>query len=135
MDPHYCPYFTQYCRRKTNQVSIGSVPLGSQYPVRLQSMTNTPTSDIRDTTEQIITIHKAGADYVRLTVPSIKDSESLKKIIEELRNSGHDVPIIADIHFNPQLAFISAGLVEKVRINPGNFVDKRTIYRNKYTER
>ena len=108
--------------------------MGSEYPVRIQSMTNTLTSDINTTVEQIQRIYKAGANYVRLTVPSLKDTEYVEEIIRELRQKKCDVPVIADIHFNPRIAMISASQVEKVRINPGNFADKKTAMGTEYSE-
>ncbi len=125
MDPAYCSDFNTYRRRNTSKVVIGDIPLGSEYPVRLQSMTNTITSNVQATVKQIIDIYKTGADYVRLTIPSLKDTDSLREIMLKLRDQGCMVPVIADIHFNPKIAFISATMVDKVRINPGNFTDRK----------
>lgn len=109
-------------------VFIGSVPLGGNHPIRLQSMTNTDTLDTKASVAQCIRIIEAGADYVRLTAQGMKEAENLAKIKKELRNAGFNTPLIADIHFNPIAAEAAARLVEKVRINPGNYVDKRASF-------
>ncbi len=112
-----------YQRRNTITVKIGNTPLGSQYPVRVQSMTNTSTNDIEASVEQCLRIATAGAHYVRLTTQGVKEAENLGRIRTELRNRGCDVPLVADIHFNPRAAMVAAQVTDKVRINPGNFVD------------
>jgi len=117
----YCESLTQYIRRKTIEVKVGHVPLGSKNPVRVQSMTNTNTKDINATVDQCIRIINAGADYVRITVPSITDAKNLSFISSALRKEGYNTPVIADIHFNPDIAEYAAKIAEKVRINPGNF--------------
>lgn len=122
---HYCANLTKYQRRESSFVKIGNTWMGGKYPVRLQSMTNTPTSDITKTVSQCIKIIKAGADYVRITTPGVKDIDYLKQIRNQLRNQGYSTPIIADIHFNPEVAEQAAHFVEKVRINPGNYTTKR----------
>lgn len=109
-------------------ILIGSVPLGGSYPVRIQSMTNTNTLDTRATVEQCIRIIEAGADFVRITAQGVKEAENLANIKSELRKAGKDTPLIADIHFNPVAAEVAAGIVEKIRINPGNYVDKRASF-------
>ncbi len=109
-------------------VSIGSTPLGGDYPIRIQSMTNTDTLDTKASVAQCIRIIEAGADYVRLTAQGIKEAENLAKIKKELQKAGFDTPLIADIHFNPAAAEVAAKLVEKVRINPGNYADKRASF-------
>jgi (E)-4-hydroxy-3-methylbut-2-enyl-diphosphate synthase len=110
-------------------VPIGSIPLGGTNPVRIQSMTNTNTLDTKASVAQCIRIIEAGADFVRLTAQGIKEAENLAKIKSELRKSGFETPLIADIHFNPSAAEVAAKLVEKVRINPGNYADKRASFR------
>jgi (E)-4-hydroxy-3-methylbut-2-enyl-diphosphate synthase len=120
-------------RRKTQTVVIGQVPLGSDFPVRIQSMTNTLTSDIDSTVEQCIRIIKAGADYVRITVPSLSDAENLPKIKDKLRSMGYATPLIADVHFNAEIAYRVAEFVEKVRINPGNYGVKVNLHKSDYT--
>src|SRR5664280_2225498 len=116
-------------------VHIGATPLGGDYPIRLQSMTNTDTLDTKASVEQCIRIIEAGADYVRLTAQGIREAENLAVIKSELRKAGFDTPLIADIHFNPVAAETAARIVEKVRINPGNYADKRaTFNKQEFTE-
>ena len=112
----------------SSEVLIGSVPLGGTNPIRIQSMTNTDTLDTKSSVEQCIRIIEAGADYVRLTAQGIREAENLAFIKKELRKAGFNTPLIADIHFNPAAAETAARLVEKVRINPGNYVDKRASF-------
>ncbi|HBC77692.1 MAG TPA: 4-hydroxy-3-methylbut-2-en-1-yl diphosphate synthase [Bacteroidales bacterium] len=109
-------------------VQIGSVLLGGSYPVRIQSMTNTDTMDTKASVAQCIRIIEAGADFVRLTAQGTREAKNLSIIKSELRKAGFDTPLIADIHFNPSAAEIAARIVEKVRINPGNYVDKRASF-------
>lgn len=110
---------------KSREVYVGDVPLGGNNPIRIQSMTDTDSMDTTATVKQCIRIIKAGADYVRITAQNKNVAENLAMIRSELRNKGYLTPIIADVHFNPGVAEIAAGNVEKVRINPGNFADKR----------
>lgn len=112
-----------YERRESSIVEIGDTPLGGEYPIRLQSMTNTPTKDTKACIQQAERIIRAGADYVRLTAPTIADAENLKNIHEGLRTGKYRTPLIADVHFNANVADVAALYVEKVRINPGNYVD------------
>jgi len=112
-----------YKRRVTVQVNIGGIPLGSDFPIRIQSMANTLTSDIEGSVAQCIKIINAGADYVRFTVPSINDVKSLAAIRQEIHKQGYTNSIIADVHFNADIALQVADHVDKVRINPGNFDD------------
>ncbi len=109
----------------TREVNIGDVPLGGKNPVRVQSMTTTDTMDTAATVEQSIRIIRAGGEYVRITAPSIREAENLKNIKNELRKRGYNTPLIADIHYTPNAAEVAARFVEKVRINPGNYVDKK----------
>ena len=109
-------------------VPIGTIPLGGSNPIRLQSMTNTDTLDTHASVAQCIRIIEAGADFVRLTAQGIREAENLANIKKELRKSGFNTPLIADIHFNPAAAETAARLVEKVRINPGNYADKRASF-------
>ncbi len=109
-------------RRKTKVVQIGDTPLGGEFPVRVQTMTNRSTLDTRSVVDQCIRIAHAGSDYIRLTARNRKEAENLAAIKKELRNKNISIPLIADIHFNPKLAEIAARIVEKVRINPGNFI-------------
>jgi (E)-4-hydroxy-3-methylbut-2-enyl-diphosphate synthase len=109
-------------------VSIGTIPLGGDNPIRIQSMTNTDTLDTKTSVAQCIRIIEAGADYVRLTAQGVREAENLAIIKKELRKAGFNTPLIADIHFNPIAAETAARLVEKVRINPGNYTDKRASF-------
>lgn len=135
MDALFCTDLLRYSRRVTEVVNIGGLPLGGDDPVRIQSMTNTDTSDVIATVRQIIKIAKEGADYVRLTAPGKKEAEALGDILVELLKRSCSVPIIADIHFNPNVALMAAEVVDKVRINPGNFVDKKQFKQIEYTDK
>ena len=130
----YCNSLTEFSRLKTSKVLIGKIPLGNGYPIRIQSMTNTETSDIEVTIGQCIRIAEAGADFVRITVPSVKDTVYLKQIRDGLIKKGYHFPLIADIHFNPQVAEIAASMVEKIRINPGNYADRRRTGNTGYSD-
>jgi len=121
----YCNNLNRYERFKTREVKIGNIPVGGENPVRIQSMTTTDTLDTERSVEQCIKIFDAGADYVRLTAQSTRHAENLANIKSELHKRGYTNPLIADIHFNPKVAEIAAELVEKVRVNPGNFVDRK----------
>ena len=124
-----------YFRRATSVVNIGATPLGGDNPIRLQSMTNTPTQDTDACVSQAKRIVDAGGEYVRLTAQGVKEAENLRNINAALRRDGYDVPLIADIHFNPHVADVAAQYVEKVRINPGNYVDAaRTFKHLEYTD-
>ncbi len=120
-----CMSAPSYKRFMTRTVDIGGVPMGGNYPVRVQSMTNTNTLDTRATVSQAIRMIEAGCEYVRIAVPGIKETENLRNIRKKLGNEGYNTPIIADVHFNPAIAELAARLVEKVRINPGNYIDKK----------
>ena len=109
-------------------ILIGSIPLGGTNPIRIQSMTNTDTLDTVSSVAQCIRIIEAGADFVRLTTQGIKEAENLAVIKNELRRAGFMTPLIADVHFNPAVAEVAAAIVEKVRINPGNYTDKRASF-------
>jgi len=109
-------------------IQIGSTPLGGTNPIRLQSMTNTDTLNTQSSVAQCIRIIEAGADYVRLTAQGVREAENLEIIKKELRKAGFNTPLIADIHFNPAAAETAARIVEKVRINPGNYADKRASF-------
>lgn len=131
----YVENYIEYSRNKTYKVFIGKVPLGDNEKIRLQSMTNTDTSDVEATVNQIIEITEAGADYVRLTVQTTRVAEKLKDIKKLLKEQGFDVPLIADIHFSPKAAEKSAEIIEKVRINPGNYVDLKQFKHIEYTDK
>lgn len=124
-----------YSRRETSEVNIGATPMGGSNPVRIQSMTNTPTQDTEASVAQAKRIVDAGGEYVRLTAQGIKEAENLMNINAALRQDGYMVPLVADIHFNPNVADVAALYVEKVRINPGNYVDAaRTFKHVEYTD-
>ena len=124
-----------YKRRPTNSVMVGGIPMGGEYPVRVQSMTNTSTDDIEASAAQCQRIAYAGADYVRLTAQGVKQAQSIGEISQVLRARDCDIPLIADIHFNPKAALTAAQVCEGVRINPGNFVDPaRTFKQLEYTD-
>lgn len=128
---NYINDITRFERQRTCEVSVGGIGVGGDNPVRIQSMTDTSTKDTDTTVEQIIALTKAGADLVRLTVKGIYDAENLKNIVTSLRDRGYTTPLVADIHFNPRLADIAAKYFDKVRINPGNFYDKRARFEHK----
>ena len=121
-------------RRKTISVRVGNVNIGSDHPIALQSMTSTSTMDTDGSVNQILRIVAAGADIVRLTAQGEREAVNLEEIRRRVREQGVDVPLVADIHFNPKAAFAAASRVDKVRINPGNFVDPgRTFKKLEYT--
>lgn len=127
-------YFN-YKRRLSSETQIGNTPLGGTNPIRIQSMTNTNTNDTEASAEQVIRIVEAGADYVRLTAQGVREAENLRNIKDVVRGKGYSTPLIADIHFNPRAAEAAAKVVEKVRINPGNFVDRvKTFATFEYTD-
>lgn len=130
----YCNSLTKYSRYKTREVFIGDIPLGGSNPIRIQSMTITDTMDTNATVEQTIRMADAGCEYVRITAPSIKEAQNLENIKKELRARGYNVPLIADIHFTPNAAELAARIVEKVRINPGNYADKKRFDIIEYTD-
>ncbi len=129
----YCNSLTHYSRYKTRVVTIGDVPMGGDHPIRVQSMTTTDTMNTIATVEQSIRMIDAGCEYVRITAPSIKEAENLRNIKEELRKRGYTTPLIADIHFTPNAAELAARIVEKVRVNPGNYADKKKFEEIDYT--
>ena len=131
---YYCPSLTQISRLKTREVTIGQLKIGNGHPIRVQTMTTTDTLDTAATVEQTIRCIEAGAELVRITAPSKKEAENLLNIKNELRRRGYDTPIVADIHFTPNAAEIAARIVEKVRINPGNYVDKKKFELIEYTD-
>ena len=112
----------------SDPISIGRLMLGGSYPVRVQSMTNTDTLDTAASVAQCIRIIEAGADLVRLTAQGMREAANLDNIRSELRKAGFDTPLVADIHFNPSAAELAARIVEKVRVNPGNYADKRASF-------
>jgi (E)-4-hydroxy-3-methylbut-2-enyl-diphosphate synthase len=130
----YCNSLVSYSRRKTIEVKIGDVPMGGNNPIRIQSMTTIDTMDTKGSVEQTIRMVDAGCEYVRITAPSIKEAQNLDAIKKELRVRGYNVPLIADIHFTPNAAELAARIVEKVRVNPGNYADKKRFETIDYTD-
>ena len=130
----YCNSLTQYTRLKTLEVRVGDLLLGNLHPVRVQTMTTTDTMDTIATVEQSIRCIEAGAELVRITAPSKKEAENLLNIRNELHRRGYHTPLVADIHFTPNAAEIAARIVEKVRVNPGNYVDKKKFEFIEYTD-
>ena len=127
-------YFN-YSRRQANEVYVGATPMGGANPIRIQSMTNTVTMDTEACVEQAKRIIDAGGEYVRLTTQGVREAENLKYINVGLRSQGYDTPLVADVHFNPNVADVAALYAEKVRINPGNYVDAaRTFKKLEYTD-
>lgn len=126
----YCITYSDYIRRKSIEVNIGGTPMGGNNPVRVQTMTTTNTNDTLATVEQCIRAAMAGAEYVRITTQGVKEASNLENIKHELINRGFNIPLVADVHFNPAAALEAAKHVEKVRINPGNFVDPRAKFEN-----
>nr|MCU0321349.1 (E)-4-hydroxy-3-methylbut-2-enyl-diphosphate synthase [Chitinophagaceae bacterium] len=130
----YCNSLTTYSRLRTREVKIGDLLLGNGHPIRVQTMTTTDTMDTMATVEQTIRCIEAGAELVRITAPSKKEAENLLNIKNELRRRGYTTPLVADIHFTPNAAEIAAKIVEKVRVNPGNYVDKKKFEQIDYTD-
>src|SRR5258705_12955228 len=135
----YCESLTRYKRLKTKEVKIGNLLLGNPdgyrgHPIRVQTMTTTDTMDTMATVEQSIRCIEAGSELIRITAPSKNEAENLLNIKNELRKRGYITPIVADIHFTPNAAEIAARIVEKVRVNPGNYVDKKKFEQIEYTD-
>ena len=128
----YCESLTSYRRLRTREVNIGGLLLGANHPIRIQTMTTTDTMDTMATVDQSIRCINAGAEMVRITAPSKNESENLRLIKHELHKKGYSTPLVADIHFTPNAAEIAARIVEKVRINPGNYVDKKKFEQIEY---
>lgn len=133
-DARYCDNLTHYQRRKTREVFIGDVPLGGSNPIRVQSMTTVDTMDTEGSIAQSIRMIEAGCEYVRITAPSIKEAANLENIRKGLRQRGYNTPLVADIHFTPNAAELAARLVEKVRVNPGNYADRKKFEHIEYTD-
>lgn len=130
----YCESLTEYKRLITKEVRVGELLLGNGHPIRVQTMTTTDTMDTAATVAQTIRCIEAGAELVRITAPSKKEAENLKLIRDELHARGYTTPLVADIHFTPNAAEIAARIVEKVRVNPGNYVDKKKFETIDYTD-
>lgn len=130
----YCNSLTEYSRFITREVKIGDIGLGGQNPIRVQSMTTTDTMDTAGTVAQSIRMIEAGCELVRITAPSIKEAQNLLEIKKALREKGYTTPLVADIHFTPNAAELAARIVEKVRVNPGNYADKKKFEHIDYTD-
>ena len=130
----YCNSLYGYSRFQTREVNIGSVKMGGNNPIRLQSMTTTDTMDTEGTIEQSIRMIDAGCELVRITAPSKKEAENLAAIKAGLKARGYDTPLVADIHFTPNAAEVAAEYIEKVRVNPGNYADKKRFETIDYTD-
>ena len=130
----YCHSLSSYKRLKTREVRIGDLLLGADHPIRLQTMTTTDTMNTEATVAEAIRCIEAGAELIRITAPSKKEAENLANIKKALRDKGYNTPLVADIHFTPNAAEIAAKIVEKVRVNPGNYVDKKKFEQIDYTD-
>ena len=134
MTGQYCDSLTAYNRLKTREVRIGNLLLGNGNPIRIQTMTTTDTMDTDATVAQCIRCIEAGAELVRITAPSKREAENLAVIKKILNDKGYTTPLVADIHFTPNAAEIAARIVEKVRVNPGNYIDKKKFDFIEYTD-
>src|SRR5664280_1607252 len=130
----YAESLTEYKRLTTLEEKVGDLLLGNFHPIRIQTMTTTDTMNTKATVEQSIRCIEAGAELVRITAPSKKEAENLLNIKNELRKYGYTTPLVADIHFTPNAAEIAARIVEKVRVNPGNYVDKKKFELIEYSD-
>src|SRR6188474_302875 len=130
----YSESLTKYKRLTTREVRVGDPLLGNFHPIRVQTMTTTDTMDTVATVEQCIRCIEAGSELIRITAPSRNEAENLLNIKNELRKRGYTTPIVADIHFTPNAAEIAARIIEKVRVNPGNYVDKKKFEQIEYTD-
>ena len=130
----YCNSITSYNRLITREVKVGNLIIGGGHPIRVQTMTTTDTMATEKTVEQVIRCIQAGAELVRITAPSKTEAENLAAIKASLKEQGYTTPIVADIHFTPNAAEIAATIIEKVRVNPGNYVDKKKFEQIEYTD-
>lgn len=130
----YCNDRFNYARRQTHEVRVGKIGIGGDQPIRVQSMTTTDTMDVAATVAQSVRMIEEGCELVRITAPSKRDAEALGDIAAKLRASGHETPLVADIHFTPNAAEIAADHVEKIRVNPGNYADKKRFENLEYTD-
>ena len=130
----YCNSLIKYSRWKTREVLVGNVGIGGDNPIRIQSMTTTNTMDTQETVQECIRMIKSGCELIRITTPSRKEAENLRKIKEALFKKGYNIPLIADVHYTPSAAELAARIVEKVRVNPGNYADKKKFQKIEYTD-
>ncbi|HIX54686.1 MAG TPA: flavodoxin-dependent (E)-4-hydroxy-3-methylbut-2-enyl-diphosphate synthase, partial [Candidatus Sphingobacterium stercoripullorum] len=121
----FCNSLREHSRWQTRAVQVGGIGIGGDNPIRIQSMTTIDTMDTAGSVEQTIRMIESGCEIVRITAPSIREAENLQNIKDELRKRGYQVPLVADIHFTPNAAEVAARIVEKVRVNPGNYADKK----------
>src|SRR3972149_8808968 len=131
----YCNSLTEYSRFKTREVKVGDLGIGGSNPIRIQSMTTTDTMNTIATVEQSIRMIETGCELVRITAPSLNEAKNLENIKNELRKRGYKTPICADIHFTPNAAEYAARIVEKVRVNPGNYADRKKFLHIEYTDK
>ncbi len=132
----YCEEIFGTIRRKTREVLVGSVGIGGDNPIRIQSMTTSSTRDVDATVSQILRLKEAGCEIVRMTVQGMKEAEACEDIANQLIRKGYKIPLVADIHFYPPAAMKAVEFVDKIRINPGNFADKRALFiQRSYEER
>lgn len=129
----YCHSIVQYARFITREVNVGGIVMGGTQPIRIQSMTTTDTMDTEGSVLQSIRMIDAGCEYVRITAPSMKEAQNLAEIKKGLAAKGYHAPLVADIHFTPNAAELAAKIVEKVRVNPGNYADKKKFEELNYT--
>lgn len=130
----YCPDLFSYQRRESREVMIGNVGMGGRNPIRVQSMITSDTRDVEASVGQVLGLAEAGCEIVRITAQTRKYAEFLKPIAEQVRAAGVEVPLVADIHFKPDAALEAAKWVEKVRVNPGNYADKKKFEIREYTD-
>lgn len=130
----HCDNPFAYQRRKTREVKVGGVGIGGENPVRIQSMLTCDTMNTKACVQQTLDLVEVGCEIVRITAPTVNDAANLKNIKQELVKCGCNVPIVADIHFKPEAAMEAAQWVEKIRINPGNFADKKKFQAREYTD-
>ena len=130
----YCNSLTKYSRFKTREVKVGNLVFGGDNPIHIQSMTTTDTMDTEATVSESIRMIDAGCKLIRITAPSKKEAKNLQIIKDQLRAKGYHTPIVADIHYTPNAAEIAARIVEKVRVNPGNYADKKKFEEIEYTD-
>ena len=130
----YCLSRVRTLRRTTREVKIGSIGVGGDNPIRIQSMTTTETLDVEATSRQTIELAEAGCEIVRITAQNVRAAEALAAIAKKVRGDGFDVPLVADIHFLPQAAMEAAKHVEKVRVNPGNYADRKKFAVREYSD-
>ena len=131
---HYCPDYFAYSRRKTREIMVGNVGVGGDNPIRVQSMITSDTRDTEACVKQVLDLAEAGCEIVRITAQTKKYAANLENIRDGVRAAGCDVPLVADIHFKPDAAFEAAKWVEKIRVNPGNYADKKKFEIREYSD-